>query len=189
MKSTAELDQLRRLGKVERRRDLPTRITEPVRLGAPSELRRDLYFFFIEGSWTRLMATLAFLYVLVNALFAALYLFVPGSISGGDESFADAFFFSVQTFSTLGYGAMSPASPWADLIVTIEAATGLLGVALATGLMFAKASRPSSGVMFSQPVVVTERDGVPTLTFRVANARGNDVVDASHMSAGEAASE
>jgi len=179
VRSTAEMDQLRRMGRAKRQRDLPTRIAEPLRLGAPSELRRDLYFFFIEGSWTRLMAALVFLYVVANALFAALYLFVPGSISGGEDTFADAFFFSVQTMSTIGYGAMSPATAWGDMIVTIEAATGMLGVALATGLMFAKASRPQSGVLFSQPVVVTRRNGVPTLMFRLANARGNDIVDAS----------
>jgi inward rectifier potassium channel len=81
--------------------------------------------------------------------------------------------------STIGYGAISPATPYGDLIVTIEAAVGLLGVAFATGLMLAKASQPRSGVLFSDRCVVTTRNGQRTLSFRVGNARGNEVVEAT----------
>jgi inward rectifier potassium channel len=162
-------------------RDTRTRLPgETIRKGAPAELRRDLYFFFLEGSWTRLVLSLVFLYLVTNVLFAGLYMIEPGSIGGTrPDSFADAFFFSVQTMSTIGYGAMTPASDFGDIVVTIEAAVGLLGVALATGLMFAKASRPRAGVLFSGPIVLTRRHGRPALVFRVANARGNEVVDAS----------
>ena len=104
----------------------------------------------------------------------------PGSIYGaGPESFADAFAFSVQTMSTLGYGAMHPATPWADMAVTIEAAFGLFGVAMATGLMFSKVSRPQSSVLFSGIMTVTNRHGKPCLIFRAGNAKGHEIVEAS----------
>ena len=160
-----------------------TRVREGARTvikGAPNELRRDIYFFFMEGSWKRLFGSLGFLYLITNVFFAGLYLLEPGSIYGaGAESFADAFFFSVQTMSTIGYGSLHPATAYADMMVAIEAAIGLLGVAMATGLMFAKASRPQSSVVFSDTLVLTTRHGLPTLCFRAGNARGNDVVDAS----------
>ncbi len=81
-------------------------------------------------------------------------------------------------FTTIGYGDFHPLTSYADMLVTIEAALGLLGVALATGLMFAKASRPKSSIVFSRTMVLTTEDGPPTLKLRVGNARGDDVTDA-----------
>ena len=155
-------------------------VMDAVRKGTPSNLRRDLYFYLIEGSWTRVFVVFVFLYLVSNLFFAALYAIRPGCIANAHpDSFLDAFFFSVQTMSTIGYGAMSPATDYGHAVVTFEAAFGLLGVALATGVMFAKASRPSAGVLFSEPLVLTTMHGKPTLTFRAGNARGNEVVDAS----------
>lgn len=160
----------------EHRRD----VSEAVRRGAPSELRSDLYFFFMEGSWTRMIVFLLFMYVMINVVFAGLYLLEPASIGiSSARAFGDAFAFSVQTMSTIGYGAMSPKTSYGDLVVTVEAAVGLLGVALATGLMFAKASRPRASVLFSNYILVHNMDGKRILTFRVGNARGNEVVEAS----------
>lgn len=165
-------------GPSERRR--PARVGDAVRKGAPSELKRDFYFFFMEGPWSRLVVSLIFMYVAINTAFAGLYLLEPGAIGGAhSRSFADAFFFSVQTFSTIGYGVLTPATPYGNLVVTAEAAVGLLSAAFATGLMFAKAARPHSSTLFSNVFVVNRRNGVPHLTFRLGNARGNDVVDAS----------
>ena len=153
-------------------------VSDAVRRGAPSELRRDLYFFFMEGSWLRMIVALVFVYVMINVLFAGLYLLEPGSIGDDARTFGHAFAFSVQTMSTIGYGAMSPQTPYGDLIVTIEAAVGLLGVALATGLMFAKASRPRASVLFSDNILISEMDGERVLNLRLGNARGNEVVQA-----------
>ncbi len=146
--------------------------------GTPNELRRDMYFYFMEGSWWRLMLSLLAMYVFVNFIFAALFMLEPGSVDGV-ETLAEAFFFSVQTMSTIGYGVMSPLTQYGHVLVTIEAALGLLGVALATGLMFAKAARPSAAILFSDVVVVTRHNGIDTLMIRAGNARGNDVVDAA----------
>jgi inward rectifier potassium channel len=157
-----------------------SRVGQALMKGAPSELRQDFYIFFMTGPWSRLVVSLIFLYLATNLCFAGLYLLEPGSIGGArPKSFADAFNFSVQTFSTIGYGAMTPATQYGNLVVTAEAAVGLLGAALATGLMFAKATRPRSSAVFSNVAVVTRHEGVPTLIFRVGNARGNDVVDAT----------
>ncbi len=174
--STADIAKLKASG--ERMEKRPARdLSEAVRKGTPSELRRDLFFFFMEGTWTRLLFTVLFLYIVGNVVFAGLYLLEPGSIDG-DGSFSSAFNFSVQTMSTIGYGALTPNTPYGNLLVTIEAAVGILGAAMVTGLMFAKASRASSSVVFSNVATVTTRNGKPTLMFRVGNARGNEVVEA-----------
>ncbi|HEX7671877.1 MAG TPA: ion channel, partial [Polyangiaceae bacterium] len=132
------------------------------------------------GPWSRLVLSLVFLYLTVNVVFAALYLLEPDTIANARPgSFADAFFFSVQTFATIGYGALSPGNAYGNMVVTTEAAVSLLSTAVATGLMFAKAARPRSSTLFSRVMVFGPRNGVPTLTFRVGNARGNDVVDAT----------
>ncbi len=157
-------------------------LDEVIRRGAPNELRRDLYFNFVEGSWTQALVAMAVLFILVNAVFAALYLVEPWGVSGLESgNFLDAFAFSVQTIATIGYGTMSPETPWAHTISIIEAAVGLAGVALATGLMFAKASRPRSSVLFSKVMTVNQVNGVPTLVFRAGNARGSEVVEARIM--------
>jgi len=85
--------------------------------------------------------------------------------------FVDAFFFSVETLSTIGYGQMSPATLYGNIVMTVEAMFGLGLIAVAAGLMFARFSRPTARVMFSKVAVVTEHNGVPTLSLRLANER------------------
>ncbi|MEQ9496498.1 MAG: low temperature requirement protein A [Deltaproteobacteria bacterium] len=155
-------------------------VSDAVRVGTPSSVRSDLYFYFMHGSWTRVFVAFALVFLVANLFFAALFLLEPGAVANAEpRSFADAFFFSVQTMSTIGYGTLSPATPYADAIVTVEAAVAIVGTAVITGLVFAKASRAKSSVLFSEPVVVTKVDGRDVLMIRVGNARGNEVVDAS----------
>jgi inward rectifier potassium channel len=129
--------------------------------------------------WPQFFLLTAICYIVTNALFALLYL------AGGDciknarpGSFLDAFFFSVQTMATIGYGAMYPSTDYANLLVTLEALIGLLGVAMATGLMFARFSRPTARVLFSRVAVITPHNGLPTLMLRVANERRNQILEA-----------
>ena len=175
----AEQARLRRDGQAPdtpRLRD----VGDGVRRGTPSALRQDLYFYFMRGGWFRLLAAFAFVYLMLNVLFAALFRLRPDSILPlEDTTFAEAFFFSVQTFSTIGYGVLSPASDYGNLIVTLEAATGLLTVAVATGLIFAKVSHPKASVLFSDNVLITRRHGERTLMFRVGNVRGSEIAEAS----------
>ncbi len=178
--SIAELARQRAANERTGKENRPANIGDTIRKGAPAELRSDLYFFFLQGSWTRLLMSLVFVYVILNVVFAGLFLLEPGSISGNStDGFAEAFFFSVQTMSTIGYGGLSPATSYGDLMVTIEAAVGLLGVAMATGMIFAKVSRPQANALFSECMVLTTRHGKQTLMLRVGNARGNEVVDAT----------
>src|SRR5207302_76308 len=95
----------------------------------------------------------------------------PGSLE-------DAFFFSVQTAGTIGYGSMYPVTPAANFAVTAESIGSLLMVAMATGLVFAKFSIPQARLEFARSAVIHRRDGVPTLAIRLANTRGNFIVEA-----------
>jgi inward rectifier potassium channel len=140
----------------------------------------DLYHFLLQAPWSRVLLLVATTYLAVNSIFACLYLAGGDCVSGmRPGSFSDAFFFSVQTFSTIGYGVMAPKTMFGSVVVTLEAFVGLVMVAMATGLMFAKFSRPTARVLFSDKMVVARRDGKPTLMLRVANERGNDVIEAS----------
>ena len=156
------------------------RINDTIRKGTPSEFRNDLYFFLMQGTWGKLFAMILVSFIVVNLIFAALFMLQPGSIAEARPfSFADAFFFSVQTMTTIGYGTMTPITTYGHVLVTIEAFIGLLGVALFTGVMFAKASRPTASIIFSKPLVLSKRHGKDVIIFRVGNARGNDVIDAN----------
>lgn len=142
-------------------------------------LFRDLYHLSIRLSWPRFLACLLLGWVLVNVVFAVGY-YAGGLawIEGSDGSFSAAFFFSVQTLSTIGYGAMSPATMGANLLVTVEALVGMLMTAVATGLIFARFSTPTARVMFSEQLLVTTFDGRRVLMLRLANARQSYLVEA-----------
>ena len=161
----------------------PRKLVDPqlrrtiVRTGAPPRVLGDAYHALLNAHWSVLLAIFATYYVVANVLFALAYL------AGGDDlahahSFTDDFFFSVQTLATIGYGSIAPKTLYANILVAIEAFTGVLGFALATGLFFAKFSRPTARVLFSRVAVVTARDGVPSLMLRLANERANQVVEA-----------
>lgn len=139
----------------------------------------DFYHFVLELPWTLFLTMSGLMFLGLNTLFAYLYTLQPGSISGIEaHTFLHAFFFSVQTMSTIGYGGMSPETLYADILVTIEAALGLLYTALVTGLTFARLARPRARVLFSDKMVIAPRDGVPHLMFRMANWRHNVIVEA-----------
>ena len=146
--------------------------------GRPVGLR-DLYHGLLRLPWWVALTTVVATYLALNALFAALYLLDGGIQNARPGSFADAFFFSVQTMGTIGYGAMYPASATANLLVVAESVIGLLAVALATGLVYARFSLTRARVVFSKNVAIAPMDGVPTLMIRIGNERRrNQIVDA-----------
>jgi inward rectifier potassium channel len=147
-------------------------------VGARPAPLKDLYYALLTLSWPATFVVIAVGFLLVNACFALAFLRSGGIVHARPGSFLDAFYFSVQTMGTIGYGAMYPDTPLANAIVVFEAIVSLTLTALATGLVFAKFSRPTARLMFSDHVVVTPMHGVPTLMFRVGNARGNMIVDA-----------
>ncbi len=140
---------------------------------------RDPYHLMLTLPWSGFLAFIFFSYIATNALFALFYL------AGGDcimnaraGSFLDDFFFSVQTFASIGYGELYPKTLYANIIVTIESMIGLLGLAVLTGLAFARFSRPTARVMFSRVALVAPHEGVPALSFRAANQRRNQILEA-----------
>jgi inward rectifier potassium channel len=148
------------------------------RLGYRSHWFDDFYHFVLRSPWWALLCLFVGGFVAVNLLFAEAYLWVPGSISGAREgSLADAFFFSVQTISTVGYGALLPQGTYANALAALEAFMGLIGFATVAGLVFARLSRPTARVVFSQSAVMGRFDGRPALLVRMGNARNNQVFD------------
>ena len=136
----------------------------------------DFYHHMLTSSWPLLLLQIAGAFALANCAFAIAY-YADGGIENA-HSFGDVFFFSVETMATVGYGKMAPASVVSHLLMSIEALGGLIGFALVTGLIFAKFSRPTARVRFSRFAVVSMRDGVPSLMFRIANVRANEIVEA-----------
>jgi len=150
------------------------------RVGLRRHFFSDTYHFLMKTSWPRFFLILSGGFVLLNAFFAFLYLMGGDGIAEARHgSFEDAFFFSVQTIATLGYGREAPVGMYANLVVTLEVFSGLMGLALATGLTFSKFSRPTARVLFSKVAVIAPRKGVPCLMFRMANARTNHIIEAN----------
>jgi inward rectifier potassium channel len=140
---------------------------------------RDPYHLMLTIPWSGFVLMVALGYVAVNAFFACLYLLQPNSLTGARPgSFEDAFFFSVQTLGSIGYGVISPATTYAGILVTIEAILSLLAIALITGLAFARFAKPTARIIFSRYAVITQHNGVPTLMFRAANQRQNLILEA-----------
>lgn len=146
-------------------------------VGAPPPSLRDAYYAFLRARWSLALAAIIVAYLLLNALFALAYLVSGGVAHARPGSLADAFFFSVQTMGTVGYGAMYPESGAANALVVLESVVGLITTALGTGLIFAKFSRTTSRVVFSSRVAIAPLEGVPTMAFRVGNERGNQICE------------
>src|SRR3954465_12608367 len=135
-------------------------------VGRPWQPTKDIYHFLLRRSWTAFFLVVASGFLCANAVFALVYVAQPGGIQNARPgSFEDAFFFSVQTLATIGYGGMAPASRYGHLIVAVEAIVGILMVALITGLTFTRFTRASARVLFSSKVVISPRDGVPHVMF------------------------
>ncbi len=148
-------------------------------LGRPRASIRDAYHLLLAAPWWADLAVIAGLFLAVNLVFAVLYVVVGGVARARPGSFADAFFCSVQTLATIGYGEMHPVTPGANLLMTVEAVLGVIVTALTTGLVFAKFSVVRPRMAFARVAVVTPLEGVPTLMIRVANERGNYIADAA----------
>lgn len=149
-----------------------------IAIGVRKEPFRDLYHRFLRLTWPRALGVIVAFFLLLNLLFAAIYFTTGGIAHARPDSFADAFFFSVQTMGTIGYGSMYPETPTANALVVVEAVAGLLVTAVATGLIFTKFSQSTARILFSRHVTIAPWDGVPTLMFRVSNERGNQIIEA-----------
>jgi inward rectifier potassium channel len=147
-------------------------------VGARAHPLRDAYHLLLRMRWPWALATIAGSYLAINALFALAYVRLGGIAGAHDGSFKDAFYFSVQTMGTIGYGAMYPATDAANTLVIAESVVGLILTALATGIVFARFSQTSSQLVFSEKAAIAPMNGVPTLSFRIGNDRASTIVEA-----------
>lgn len=138
----------------------------------------DLFHRFLRWSWPGSLGAIAAAWLLLNVGFALAYFLVGGVANARPGSFADAFYFSVQTMGTIGYGAMAPASDAANLLVVLESVTSLVVTAVASGLVFAKFARTPTRVQFMKRAVLSRSGAVPSVRIRVGNARDNLILDA-----------
>jgi inward rectifier potassium channel len=140
----------------------------------------DLFHLFMTVSWPIIFASFAAFFFVFNLLFAAAYSLQPDDIANlNPAGYWGRFFFSVETFATVGYGDMHPQTPFAHIVAAIEIFIGLMSLALITGMMFARFSKPTARFVFARQAVVRPLNGTPTLMLRAANARQNIVMEAS----------
>lgn len=140
----------------------------------------DVYHLILTSPWWLFLLGLAAVFIILNAAFATLYFSDPNGIEHARAgSFWDRFLFSVQTIGSINYSVMVPKSAFANGVVVVEAFVGFLYLAMMASLMFARLSRPTARVVFSKVAVIAPFDGVPTLMFRAANQRGNQILDAA----------
>jgi inward rectifier potassium channel len=147
------------------------------RLNVDSGGMRDLYQWLLRMRWPEFAAFILGLYLAINLLFSILY-YLGRPCINGMQSFSDAFFFSIETFATVGYGHLYPESLYGHTVATLEIMVGMFGMAVITGLIFIRFSRPTARVMFSSRLVVSNFDGHPALMLRVANLRHQAMAEA-----------
>src|SRR5438132_1839335 len=141
------------------------------------------YLHLIHTGWPRFLAVVLLGYMAANTAFALVYYWLgPGQLAGADAStesgrFLNDFFFSAHTLSTVGYGSIYPKGTEANIVAALESLVGVLGFALATGLLFGRVSRPSAKIGFSDNMLITAYQDITSLQFRVVNRRANDLME------------
>jgi inward rectifier potassium channel len=146
---------------------------------------RDMnpYLLLINASWPAFMGVVAALFIIVNTIFAGIYMGIGIDNIKGTEApstalrFLNACFFSAHTLTTVGYGNMWPSGPAANTVAALEALVGLMGFAIATGLLFGRFSRPSARIGFSNNMVIAPYMEGTSLQCRVVNRRSNNVLN------------
>lgn len=140
---------------------------------------QEPYYLLLTIPWSGFLLLMVLSYVAINAIFAIAYLIGGDCIENATPgSLGDAFFFSVQTLTSIGYGSMYPTTAYADFVVTTEALIGIMGIALMTGLAFTKFSQPTAKVAFSKVAIISNYNNIPTLMLRAANQRRNQIIQA-----------
>ena len=148
--------------------------------GLPRKIWQDLFHYLMTVSWPWLFTSFALSFTAVNVVFAALYDLAPGSVANlNPAGFWGAFFFSVETLATVGYGDMHPQTPFGHIVSSVEIFFGMMSIALMTGAIFTRFSRPQARFLFARHGIVRPIDGRRTLMFRAANARQNIIMEAS----------
>jgi inward rectifier potassium channel len=148
--------------------------------GLSRRFRDDIYHHALTVRWPVFFALVAAMFLLLNAVFAAIYQFGTAPIANQyPAGFAGAFFFSVETLATVGYGDMHPQTLYGHIVATVEIFSGMVSIAVVTGLIFSRFSRPRAKIIFTDNPIVRVIDGKQTLMVRAANTRQNVIAEAS----------
>jgi inward rectifier potassium channel len=133
---------------------------------------RDPYHLAVSLSWPAFTVAMLVCWLTINLIFALLYVLSPGAVANAaGGSFADVFFFSVETLATVGYGVMAPDTLYGHIVSALEIVTGMAFTAIFTGLLFVRFSRPKAKIIAANDAVVTMHNGKPTLMLRIVNGR------------------
>ena len=139
----------------------------------------DLYHRSLTATWRQFFASAALFYLGLNSIFALLFSIGDHPIANArPDSFADLFYFSVETLATVGYGDMHPQTDFGHILATIEIFTGMSCIAVMAGLIFTRFARPRARLIFARSAVVSVHDGQLMLMVRIANARSDVITDA-----------
>ena len=161
-------------------RSFPRRIGSVFDQSLSDRIGADLHHHALNISWTKFFALAGVIFILFNLLFAGLLDLGAEPIANlQPDGFTGLFYFSIETLSTVGYGDMHPRTQYAHLITTIEIFTGMSFIAVMTGLVFTRFSRPRARIVFAKQAVVSTHEGLPTLMIRMANARNNTLITAN----------
>lgn len=154
------------------------------RRGVPFYESFSLYHYLISISWLKFCLLILSGFIIVNTFFALLYLaggvenFQGIETTNTFDRFINEFFFSTQTFTTVGYGRINPVGIYSNIISSVEALSGLLSLALATGLLYGRFSRPVAKIMYSEKAIISPFRDVNAFQFRIANLRNDhDMID------------
>jgi inward rectifier potassium channel len=147
-----------------------------VKLGAPTFDLTDPYYLLLQMRWSSFMALVLAMFLAVNLVFATLYWAVPGSIENArPHQFGDAFFFSIETLATVGYGRMVPLTVYGHVVAACEVLAGMFLTALVTGGFFARFARPQARLLFTQSAVIAPYGSGRALMVRVASRRAHSI--------------
>ncbi|MEA2570327.1 MAG: inward rectifier potassium channel [Acidobacteriota bacterium] len=141
------------------------------------------YHYILTMSWARFIGVVGAVYITINTLFALGYVACgPDALAGfhgetPEMRFARAFFFSVETVATIGYGSIAPITIAANLLMTIESLVGLLGFSLVAGIVFARFARPTAQIIFSDVALIAPYRNITAFMFRIVNQRSNEIVE------------
>lgn len=143
----------------------------------------NVYHSLITMSWRNFLIFVLLFYIAINLVFAGLYYLIgmehlAGALGAtSQEKFFDAFFFSAQTVTTLGYGRISPVGFWASFAAAIESIVGLMGFALITGLIYGRFSRPNAKIVQSKKALMAPYKDINALMFRIINGKVNQLIE------------
>ncbi len=153
------------------------------RVGLPIWERIDVFHSLINMSWTKFLSIVVLGYWVVNFLFACIYWFIGMETMAGIDAenshhwFLDAYFFSAQTITTVGYGRISPVGIAANSVAAFESLLGLLGFAVFTGLLYGRFAKPNSKLIYSPVALIAPYREITAFMFQVANPKMNELIE------------